>query len=382
MINKLTEIVINGFKSIESLSLKPRDINVMIGPNGSGKSNFISFFRMLNWMLGDPPRLQEFIALNGFAHSLLHDGPKVTKDITAYLKLNTYLHGDHEYQFKLTHASGDVLIFSSEEIKYPPGANKPYISLPDDINDWHGLAVGHRESRLEDWTYKDNEIHDANVGNLSIMGYLRGLAAYQFHDTSFSSSIRQKHEISDGKKLKEDGGNLCPFLLTMKTKHPQHYMKVIEIFRLIAPFFNDFVFEEENGYSLLKWREKNCDEIFNVGQASDGMLRTIALIALLCQPKENIPDVLFIDEPELGLHPYAINIIAGLIKSVALSRQVFVATQSPLFINQFEPEDIIVVDREGRNSKFTQLNSKDLEDWLREYSLADLWEKNVIGGRP
>lgn len=368
MINKLTKIEISGFKSIESLSIEPRDINVMIGPNGSGKSNFVSFFRMMSWMLSDPPRLQEFIGLNGAAHSLLHDGPKVTHDIEASLSLSTEA-GINDYRFRLAHAARDILIFTNESFRFS-GKNK---TTP---NKWYDLGVGHKETQMVASTDINKKTRP------TITQLLRGLVVYQFHDTSFNSRIRQKQKVSEGRWLKEDAGNLSSFLYRMRENAPANFAKATEITSLIMPFFDHFVLEKENDFILLKWRERNCEETFDAGQASDGMLRTIALIALLCQPKENLPDVLFIDEPELGLHPYAISVIAGLIKSISLSRQVFIATQSPLFINQFDPEDIIVLDRVGRNSKFTQLNSKSLEDWLREYSLADLWEKNVIGGRP
>ena len=132
----------------------------------------------------------------------------------------------------------------------------------------------------------------------------------------------------------------------------------------------------------MKWRERGSDLEFGAHQASDGTLRTIALISLLLQPERDLPSVLILDEPELGLHPFAIDIVAGLLKSASLSAQVFVATQSMSLLNYFEPEDVIVVDRIGRESKFRRLNSIELKDWLEDYSLAELLEKNVIGGNP
>ena len=133
---------------------------------------------------------------------------------------------------------------------------------------------------------------------------------------------------------------------------------------------------------LLQWREKGSDLVFNPDQASDGTLRAMALVTLLLQPYDSLPDVLILDEPELGLHPYAINIIGSLINSVANHCQVILATQSPLLVDCFEPEDIIVVERNERESSFKRLVEADLEDWLEEYSLSELWNKNVLGGRP
>jgi predicted ATPase len=112
------------------------------------------------------------------------------------------------------------------------------------------------------------------------------------------------------------------------------------------------------------------------------MLRALALVTLLLQPEQDLPDVLIIDEPELGLHPYAINIVGGLIRSLATRIQVVVATQSAQLIDCFDPRDIVVVERDQRRSSFRRLNADDLSDWLQEYSLSELWEKNVLGGRP
>ncbi|MFN7354681.1 MAG: AAA family ATPase, partial [Pseudanabaena sp.] len=150
----------------------------------------------------------------------------------------------------------------------------------------------------------------------------------------------------------------------------------------IVPFFADFMFAPMRNTVLLQWQEIGSDLVFSPHQASDGTLRAMALVTLLLQPPDSLPNILILDEPELGLHPYAINIIGGLINSVSNRCQVILATQSPLLVDCFEPEDIIVVERNDRESYFKRLDSSSLTDWLEEYSLSELWNKNVIGGRP
>lgn len=108
----------------------------------------------------------------------------------------------------------------------------------------------------------------------------------------------------------------------------------------------------------------------------------MALVALLQQPSRNLPDLLILDEPELGLHPHAITTVAGLIKSVSLEKQIIVATQSVTLLNEFEPPDIVVVERIGRESRFRRLDARHSEDWLGQYNVGELWEKNILGGRP
>lgn len=165
-------------------------------------------------------------------------------------------------------------------------------------------------------------------------------------------------------------------------RRDRYYQRIVETIRQILPFFADFELAPDYGKILLSWRERKSDRIFNASQAADGMLRVMALVTLLLQPERDMPDVLIIDEPELGLHPHAINVIGGLIRSLSIKTQVIVATQSMSFIDCFEPRDIVVVERDGRESLFHRLDEESLHDWLEDYSLSELWEKNVIGGRP
>ena len=194
--------------------------------------------------------------------------------------------------------------------------------------------------------------------------------------------MRGRWNVNDNRWLKEDAANLAPVLFRLRENEGPYYQRIIDTVRLMLPFFSDFELDPYHDSLLLQWRERNSDQVFSVSQAADGMLRVMALVTLLLQPKENLPDVLIMDEPELGLHPYAISILGGLIRSVATRIQVVVATQSTQLIDCFRPNDIVVVEREQRCSSFRRLDADKLSDWLRDYSLSELWEKNVLGGRP
>ena len=130
----------------------------------------------------------------------------------------------------------------------------------------------------------------------------------------------------------------------------------------------------------LEWEEHGSDTFFDTSALSDGTLRFICLATLLLQP--NLPSVVLIDEPELGLHPAAIHVLAGMLQSASTRTQLLVATQSVTLVNQFELDEVWVVDRKEGESHFNHLKEADMSVWLEDYGLGELWEKNILGGRP
>ncbi|MGO8736890.1 MAG: AAA family ATPase [Terriglobia bacterium] len=367
MAQRLKSITLRGFKTIRELNdFQPGPVTVLIGPNGAGKSNFISFFRLLSWALVPPGQLQEHVAKMGGASAILHDGPERTRDIEAHLVLSTEA-GEYDYLFRLAYAARDIFVYTAESFRF---------SRFNMHDVWSTLGVGQREPEL----IKSAESGDATAR--TILNLLQKLVVHQFHDTSECSRIRQKWSIEDGRSLKDDGGNLAPFLYRLQQQYPKYYARISETIRLILPFFAEFELKPEFGRVLLAWRERGTDRVFTASQAADGMLRIMALVALLQQPESDLPDVVILDEPELGLHPYAIEVLAGLIRSASQHAQVILATQSVSLVDRFTPEDIVVVNRTARESTLQRYTEAELHAWLEEYTLSELWEKNVIGGRP
>lgn len=310
------------------------------------------------------------VAELGGASALLHDGPRQTPQIEAALTIEADA-GKNEYEFRLFHAAGDTFVFADERYIFRPASAGSKDMKP------RSLGAGHLEPKLIEAAEKG-----ASQTPRTILGMLRRMIVHQFHDTSPNSRIRSKWDIEDSRRLKYDAANLAPFLNRLKVSETRHYNRIVETTRLVLPFFGDYEFQPEYGKLLLRWTERGSDLVFNASQAADGMLRLMALIALLLQPEKDLPDVLLLDEPELGLHPYAIEVLAGLLQSASKQVQVIVATQSVSLVDRFEPEDIVVVDRKGRESTFARQNASELSDWLAKYTLSELWEKNVLGGRP
>ncbi len=365
-----THLTIRGFKSIRELDIQLGPLTVLIGANGAGKSNFIEFFRMLKWMMDASWGLQAYVAKHGPASRLLFDGPKRTERIEARLEYRqdhlNYLH----YDFTLAQGSGDRLFVQQETFaEFKNARGKPVT-----VN-----AESASESCLRDRDKAGDLL--AHV----VRNHLLDAAILHLRDTSDNARIRQKQSVESEKwRLWEDAGNLAPFLYRLHQEHDpaMSLTKAEFLTRLVLPFFSEYKFIAENGHILLRWREKGADEDFHAGQAADGALRAMALIALLAQPADSLPSIILLDEPELGLHPYALQIVAGLIKEVSLHTQVVVATQSATLLDSFDPQDVVVVSREGRESKFERKHADDLREWLEDYALGELWRKNVLGGGP
>jgi predicted ATPase len=364
---------LSGFKTIRQLEqFAAGSITVLIGPNGAGKSNFISFFRLLSWALVPPGQLQQYVASQGGASAILHEGTIRARELEAKLLLSTDA-GTNEYGMRLFHAAGDTLVFADEWFRF---RRLEHQNNSRNNRSNPSLGAGHRESQL---------ILKAEEGNqtaATILGMLRRIIVHQFHNTSSTARIRDKWSADDSRWLKEDAANLAPFLYRLQKNEPKYYARIVETIRLILPFFATFELEPEYGRLLLRWRELGSDHVFDASQGADGMLRAMALVALLQQPERDLPDVLILDEPELGLHPYAIEVLAGLLKAAAKHVQVVLATQSVSLIDRFEPEDIVVTERSGQESTFRRLDAEEFSDWLKDYTLSELWEKNVLGGRP
>ena len=371
--NILTKLTLEGFRSIKSASLELRPLNVLIGANGAGKSNLIDFLRMLNYALSRGFQ-ETYLKDRGPASAILHFGPKVTPVVRAELEFRTDA-GTNFYRCALADSQGDRLTFNREEVQFhrvgepQPGPAIPVIPRPSDES---GLA--------EIWAENDPTVHFVK----SLMSRCR---VYQFHDTSITSFLRDYSPVDRGRYLYADGGNLPALLLALRTEGVESYERIVRTLRLMLPWFDEFILEPEGPPQrqrvLLRWRMVGrSDYEFGPGQISDGSLRLMALVTLLLLPPDQLPNLLVIDEPELGLHPAAEVVLAGILKSVARDTQVIVATQSASLLDHFEPEDVVVVENENGASTFTRQNPEQLRSWLKRYTMGEIWNKNLIGGRP
>lgn len=365
---RLKSIEIQGYKSIpfqNPLKLEFGDITVLLGANGAGKSNVISFFKMLGYMMSGS--LQRFIAEAGTNQKFLYYGAKKTPTLSASLRFESASSYDI-YSFSLTNAIPDRLILSSEEVEWKNTKTRKPVKkqLQSDFN----------ETALIKSTDKSDKVIRTLLGSCKV---------YQFSDSSLTAPMRQASTVDSAHYLQAEANNLASFLYYIKNNYPDSYRRITEYVRDVVPQFNEFYLEPERGYVSLKWIDTTPnDYILSADQFSDGSIRFISLATLLLQPEETMPFVIIVDEPELGLHPYAIDQLNEMIKDAAKHAQIIVATQSPAIIDGFTADDVTVIERDDtiQGSMAKRLSTDEYKAWLDEYSLSELWDKNVIGGRP
>ena len=372
---RIEHVHIRGFRSLKEVEIADLpQATVLIGANGSGKSNFIRFFEMLSWMLRSR-KLSEFIALHGGADDQLFGGNKLTPRMEAEVRLRTDS-GLNDYRFTLSPAHPDRFFFSEEAFRFSGFGFQS--EAP-----WQFLDSGHKEARIVDAAQSSEDFGVNRTTANTIVNLLRNCAAYQFHDTSDSSSLKIKWDVSDNSQLRSNGSNLAPVLYRLEKQDVRRYEMICKHIGRVLPGFDRFAIEEDYGKVLLRWKAKWTDKTFGAHLTSDGSLRFFALVTLLNLPPEMLPDVILLDEPELGLHPAAITLIGGMIKSLSQERQVIVATQSPLLVDSFDLEKVVVLELQDGQTEFRKLQASDYEVWLEEnFTTGDLWQKNLLGGRP
>ena len=349
----IEQVFIQNYKSIKKLRLPLNQLNVLIGANGVGKSNFISFFELTKALYEQ--RLGSYTLSKGGIDSLLYHGRKSSPAIYGLLDFNN----THAFFYEIR----------------PAQSNKGYIEKSGDCFNRKGLTGAVEESSL---------IKNTKWRAGYLKKYLSSFTVYHFHDTSVSSPMRGACNINDNENLRDNGSNLAAYLYHLKQRDEKTFRLIEGVIQSIAPYFKGFTLRPDANDPetiRLEWEERDTDMYLNGYSFSDGTLRFIALATLLLQ--SNKPEVIIIDEPELGLHPAAINKLAELVKTASKNSQIILSTQSVNLVNCFDVNDIIVVDRDSEQSVFKHLPENELTIWMDEYnlSISDLWEKNMIGGQ-
>ena len=366
----IKQLTIKGFKSIKELNALPLgQLNVLIGANGAGKSNFVSYFRMLHEMMGQ--RLQHWTRMCGGADRILSFGVKETDKVESLIEFDSL-----GYKFELTPTENGIFSFASE--------SSFYTTKDSDKENTH-FGVGHEEAMIKTIAEGRPSLLDFIFHIRDCYNSMSSWKVFHFHDTSNTAGVKRRGALHDNEYLRPDASNLAAFLYRLSREAPDVFAQIRKTIQLAIPFFDDFVLKPEElptGEKLiwLMWTQKDSDYPFWPSQLSDGSIRFICLATALLQP--NPPTTIIIDEPELGLHPYAITLLGALLRSASTRMQVIVSTQSVPLVNEFSIDDLIIVERERGATIFRRHSESEFQAWLEEYSVGELWEKNILEGRP
>ncbi len=372
------QIHVAGFCSLKDAVLEPGRLTLLIGPNGAGKSNLLQALRLIPLLR--TRSLQKYVAGHGYAAALLHYGPKVTEAIRLAVVIKEQ---GFTYRYKafLAFAPDDSLYFLEEMLE---------LTDAEGCSSSGTLGSGHRESRLMEVSGSRSEpFHSDELPEpqavAAVNRWLSRMTFYHFHDTSAQSKLRTHARREDDRYPRSDGSNLAAYLLRLKESDQdadrKSWQRINRHCRHIAPAIKELDPVAVNGSVRLDWIDDH-DERFGCHQLSDGTLRALALITVLSQPSERLPRLISIDEPELGLHPAAIALIAELCRSISRHTQIVLSTQSTELLDHFAAEEVVVVEREKGETTLKRLSEQDLRLWLEDYSLRDLYAKGVIGGSP
>ena len=365
--SRIESVHISGFRSLADVKLDdiPNPM-VLLGANGSGKSNILRFFEMLKEMFHG--RLAPFILREGGADDQLLGGRRQTKQIDARILFDTSL-GVNELSFTLTPFSEDRLSIPSEEFRFTPHDREG------------GLNYGPYAGGIESSFYAISR-SPKSWREKAATDFLRDCSHYQFHDTSSDSPIQKRWDVEDNHRLLAHGGNLAPTLLRLREVDFPRYRLICTHLKRVVPEFDDFEIQVAYGTTLLRWHPQNTKKTMGLHLTSDGTLRCFCLVTLLNLPDELLPKVILLDEPELGLHPFAMSLVSHMVRSLAQRRQVIVATQSPHFVDAFNLNEIVVLNMRNGRTEANRLSEDEFGHWLEEYTTGELWRKNVLGGHP
>ncbi|WP_432942261.1 AAA family ATPase [Kribbella sp. CA-253562] len=362
----LRRLEVRGLTSLSHAVLELSSaVTLLVGPNGAGKSNVVDAFEMLGRII-DQQLNDSLVRTGGFATLLHRTADPALSPETIDIEVWGHWQQDvsNGYKVRIEPGPDDTAVVRETTMFH----DRSKYDRP------HETSLGTaRESRLR------AQAETAAKASY-VLNVVSGCRVFHFDDTSADAPVKRRVDPADNVTLAPDARNIAAVLLRLRTEDPPRYRRIVRVVRTVAPYFDDFVLEPEGAAIRLRWRERGLDSVFSADNLSDGTLRFVCLAVLLLQ--DNMPGTIVLDEPELGLHPFAIHQLAALLRRAAADRSVVAATQSVTLLEQFSVDEVAIVERTGAGTQIQRPDPRALEEWLGEYSLGELWEKNLLGGRP
>lgn len=371
---RLERLSFKGLSSLRDVDLDlTEDVTLLIGANGAGKSNLVDAIELLGHVLEG--RLQSEVLARGGINRLLFAPPRGEAVPTAAV---TEVWGT-------ANLDGAKAGYSA---RIEPGLDDRAL-LTEQLF-FHDTLRSDRPQGLKLLMGLESSLLSLGAGTKAgrfvqhVRPLLEGIRVYHFDDVSHNAPPKVLAEVGDNISLRSDAGNIAPYLMRLQKTDPEVYARIRRSVQNVAPFFDDFVLQEEAGRVRLRWKQKGSDRVFMPSEMSDGTLRFVCLATLLLSPDR--PHLIVLDEPELGLHPFAIAQLGALLRQTVAGeggRQAIVATQSTQLLEEFPLESVTLVDRKDGATTLSRPAPEALSAFLDDYSIGDMWRMNLLdGGRP
>ena len=361
-------------------------LNVLIGPNASGKSNLIE---VLSLLASAPLDLQEPIRRGGGIHDWLWKGARKTP--TATIDVTLASRKGLRYWLSFTEEGSrfylvDEVIEDAEPAMAGEAPNFYYrYQRGSPVIDVQGETRSKLQLKREDVEPDQSILSQRRDPNsyeeLETVGLLfRFMRFYREWNVERNAPARlpQKPDLQQGYLL-EDASNLS-LVLSGLLNQPPVKDRILERMRDFYPTFRDVNTPISGGTVQISFHEDGLHQAVPATRLSDGSLRYLCLLAVLCNP--SLQPVVCIEEPELGLHPDVIPEVAKLLVEMSSRTQIFVTTHSDILVDALTdtPEAVIVCEKSEGATQLRRLDAEQLKPWLEQYRLGELWTRGEIGG--
>jgi predicted ATPase len=379
--NRFTSIKIEGFRRLFSVELEMRNLTVMIGANGVGKTTVLEVFSLL--AASAKGQLLQQVG-GGLVGMLTRDK---ADHLAIFINMSVPQHAPLRYRFSIVPTRGASYEITHETLtqKNDPLAPEPFKHIES-----HRTSIRYFNSqtlKLESpkWEHSYFETSLSQVPKMyqqpeTLRKHLASCTFYGALDVSPRSPVRLPQEMRPAKLPGANGEDLVTCLYDLRETDADRFEIVEDTLAAAFPDFEKLAFPPVAAGKLsMTWKDKNFSKPIYVHELSEGTLRFLWLVALL-QSRE-LTAVTLIDEPEVSLHPELLKLLADLMREASNRTQLIVATHSDRLIRFLKPEEVLVCDVEDGLMGVKWGDEFNLEKWLAEYSLDELWAMNILGGR-
>jgi len=381
---KINHIKIEGFRRLKEIDLPIRPLMVIIGANGVGKTSLLDAYSLLSASAtgGLNSKLSQF---GGLSSVLTRDDADC---VTLFVDMDVPGYKPLEYEISLT-TKGAGYAISREILSQTRNKNKhaeAFKHIDSKDNDIKYFETEKEVLIRPNWEYDPLETSLFQVPKMfrqpeELRRILGSVTQYHVLDVGSRAPVKLPQQMKPADLPGADGEDLIPFLYYLRESNRERYEAIEDSLRAAFPNFESLSFPPvAAGMLTLTWKDRNFRKPFFMHELSEGTLRFLWLVSLLQSP--GLSTVTMIDEPEVSLHPELLSFLADLMREASKRTQLIIATHSDRLIRFLEPKEVVVMDSDDDGCTTAQWgDTLDLDDWLKEYSLDEVWRMGRMGGR-